>query len=840
MSLRIERLDFKPWGCFENHSLHCSLTPGHVDLIDGPNAAGKSTTSRGESALLYGIPEQTPDAHTHEYADLRIGARLIVDGEPLEIVRRKSRVAGLLTPEGATLSHDPLPAALGGMTKDVYNSFFQVNHGTLVRGGEELLAGKGDVGASLFAAAAGIGQLHDTLAAFDDRANAIFRPRASTSSLARELAVLREADRRLKQAIVKPATHHRMEKDLEAAQETCEHLSREIREVEARIREIQRQLAAAPLLDKHAAVLAKLAELGEVMKLAPDARSRRLTAQAAHRAGSAQLTRLNEERLTLQGRHDAIEIDNELLLHAVEIRAVQEELPVITKAAADRRKLEGLLREAERELADAAGDVGVTPDELVELRRSGTALRAVDATIREHGEIAERLRGAKVRTEAAERRNTADSEALKSVAPVGGDTPALDASVRAAHQKLGLLDQLASERLRAETMEQRAQQAFSRLHPAPADLAALSLLSAPSSDLVATLVARSDRQLAAEQDLGADRLRCEASGRDLQERRERLRQEGEVVTAADLAVARNERDEEWAQLRRAVDAGAPVADGLLDRFELTLTRADRAADSVAANAAAAERAASIAAAQIKYEAETTALKHRASEIAEQRSAIDRDWAEAWGITGLAPIELPAADGWLTNHDAIVAVLDDVAAALITVEALEKQIMGLTSSLREHLADVSIATCEDTTLNELVEFAQAHIADRRERAARADALKTAAENSAGELDTATRTQSAVEEEWAAWLEAWPACRDEGGLPAHAEPGTAQELVRVIREGLAHAEKIEELVGRINGIDRDHDALAERVHSLADALAAELADVDMTRVAATFVERLRERR
>lgn len=838
MSLRLERLDFKPWGCFEDLSLHFSLTPGHVDLIDGPNAAGKSTTSRGESALLYGIPGQTRDAHTHEYADLRIGARLIVDGAPLEVVRRKSRVGGLLTPEGATLTHDPIPAALGGMTKDVYNSFFQVTHGTLVRGGEELLAGKGDVGASLFAAAAGIGQLHDTLAAFDERAHTIFRPRASTSSLLRELAVLRDAEKRLKQAIVKPATHHRMEREVEAAEKTCESLSCDIRGLEARIRDIERQLASAPLLDQHSTLLSKLADLGEVVELDADARDRRLTAQATHRAGSAQLARLNEERLGLQGRRDAIEIDDELVLHAVEIRAVQDEMPVITKAAGDRPKIEGLLREARNALADAATDAGVDTDELVELRRSSTALRALDVTIREHSDISERLHSAETRTEGAKLRNTIDSEALKAETVDGGDTAAVGAAVRAARQKLGLLDQLASERLRARTMQERAEKAFGRLDPAPGDLAALSALSVPSGDVASALVARSHRQLAAKQELTSDRLRWEASGRDLQERREQLRHEGGVLTAADLSAARHERDENWTQLRTVVAAGEPVADGLPARFEMTIAAADQAADSVAANAAAVERAAAIEAGQAKYDAEKWALQERSAELTEQCAAIERDWTRAWQITGLPPIELSATDAWLTDHAAIVTILDETFAARAMVEALDRQIVGLALSLRKRLADVSIVTSEDTSLDELVERGEAYVAEQRERAARAEALKTAAKSSAHELDVATAALTAVEQDWAQWLAGWPTRRKEAGLPAHAEPGTSQELVRVIREGLAAAEKIDALTVRINGIDRDHEALADRVRALAGALAPELVDVKMARVAPTLGERLRE--
>ncbi len=839
MALRIERLDFRPWGCFEDQSLHFSLTPGHVDLIDGPNAAGKSTTSRGESALLYGIPVQTADAHTYEYADLRIGARLIIDGVPLEIVRRKARVGGLLTHDGATLSHDPLPAALGGMTKDVYTSFFQVNHETLVRGGEELLAGKGDVGATLFAAAAGIGQLQETLRGFDERAGAIFRPRGTATQLLRELAELREADKRLRQATVLPSTHRRKEKELAAAQATCERLSDQIREIESRIREIQRLMAAAPLLDEHATVLNKLTELGEVVRLADDARSRRLTAQATQRASSGQLTRRGEERLTLQGRHDAIDIDAELLLNAVEITAIQEEISAIAKAAADRRKLEGQLTEAKRVLAAAAADVGVEPDELIKLRRGSIALRALDAAISEHSDISERLRNAKAQTGAAtERRDRDAAEALKDVAADGADTSALAAAARAARQKLAVPDQAAAERARAQTARQRAQQAFARLRPAPADLEALVVLPVPSADVIESLIARSKRHLTAEQALATDRLGWEAAARDLAERRERLRQQGEVLTAADLAAARSERDEQWTQLRRVVDAGVAVTDALPDRFELAVATADQAADALAANAAATQLAASIAADEAGHDAEKISLANRAEELAANLAAIERDWTGAWAATGLAPIGLSAAAAWLMERDAVIDFVDETEAGRVSVETLEKQIESLAAPLRRHLTQAAIPTEDDTTIAEMVELAEAHIGERRESAARADALRTAHERSARELKEAMRAQTAVEAEWEAWTEAWSARRDEGGLPAHAEPATAPELLRVISDGVASSEKIEELAARIRGIDRDHEALTGRVRVLAEALAPELVDVDVVRAAATLAERLRQ--
>src|SRR3712207_6731260 len=161
MALRIERLDFRPWGCFADLSLDFSGPADAVHLVFGPNAAGKSTTARGVRGLLYGIEARTRDAHTFAYTDLRIGARLMLDGRPAEVVRHKGRTNTLRGVDGEPLGDDPIAPALGGLAEDVYRALFQITHDSLVRGGEELLQGRGEVGASLFAAAAGIATLHD-------------------------------------------------------------------------------------------------------------------------------------------------------------------------------------------------------------------------------------------------------------------------------------------------------------------------------------------------------------------------------------------------------------------------------------------------------------------------------------------------------------------------------------------------------------------------------------------------------------------------------------------------------------------------------------------------------
>src|SRR5215831_12509872 len=97
--MRFLALSLAAWGPFSGKALDLSA-PG-VHVVYGKNEAGKSTSLRAIRGLLYGIPKNTPDAHTHAMKDLRVGATLEAsDGARLEIVRRKGNVNTLLDARG--------------------------------------------------------------------------------------------------------------------------------------------------------------------------------------------------------------------------------------------------------------------------------------------------------------------------------------------------------------------------------------------------------------------------------------------------------------------------------------------------------------------------------------------------------------------------------------------------------------------------------------------------------------------------------------------------------------------------------------------------------------------
>ena len=89
--MKIRSLDLLAYGPFSGKTLDLS-GQGGLDVIYGPNEAGKSTALRAIRGLLFGIEEQTGDAHKHAKKDLRVGARLLgEDGAELSVVRRKGR-----------------------------------------------------------------------------------------------------------------------------------------------------------------------------------------------------------------------------------------------------------------------------------------------------------------------------------------------------------------------------------------------------------------------------------------------------------------------------------------------------------------------------------------------------------------------------------------------------------------------------------------------------------------------------------------------------------------------------------------------------------------------------
>ncbi len=197
--MEIRKLHLASFGFFKDLTLDFNHESGGLYVIFGPNEAGKSSALRGLKALLYGIPESTTDNFIHPKDQLRIGGHLEAQGaRELVFVRRKGRKNTLLTPQGEILDENSLDPFLTGVTPELFETLFGIDHAALVRGGQEILEQKGEVGQLLFSAALGSPALHSVLDKLDQEAESLFKPRGSIQKINAAVRIYNEKNKEMR------------------------------------------------------------------------------------------------------------------------------------------------------------------------------------------------------------------------------------------------------------------------------------------------------------------------------------------------------------------------------------------------------------------------------------------------------------------------------------------------------------------------------------------------------------------------------------------------------------------------------------------------------------------
>ncbi len=169
-------------------------------------------------------------------------------GRPYEVARLKRDKNSLVDADDRPLDENMLTAELAGVDREAFHMMFSLDDESLEKGGEAILASRGDLGQLLFSASAGLAEISDRLESLRKKADEFYRPRASTTELAelkRELDALKherdEAD------TLAPA-YAELVRQRDAARDAYAAAAKSLSERRAREDEIQRQLGALPHL----------------------------------------------------------------------------------------------------------------------------------------------------------------------------------------------------------------------------------------------------------------------------------------------------------------------------------------------------------------------------------------------------------------------------------------------------------------------------------------------------------------------------------------------------------------------------------------------------------------
>lgn len=637
--MRIARLDLTAFGSFSQTSLVFDRKAGAIELVYGPNEAGKSTTLRAISGLLFGIPDRTRDAYRYLPSELRVGGVLEArDGRRLEIVRRKGRKATLRDADDNPIDEALLSSMLGGATPELFESLFGLTHDGLRASAEALLAGRGHVGESLFSASVGGRGVHELRVRLNREADELFVARARERKVNKSISLLKEARDAVRNSATSPAKYLEQERAFEEAEARAAELSEKRTALVAEQAQLRRVINVLPNLRRRADLLGRLVALGEPVSLPPDAAERRRRAAEDLGVASREARRAAESESSLEKEIAALVVHGALAsVDASIAKDLADRRGGYLRAEADRPKLEAKALAIEASVAKSLERIGVS---------AGAAELRVSI---QHGA---RIRGLANREERVDERFGAARRAL----------------VEATARRDEIVTQLTASSLCDERGVVRAA------------LEKAAELPVPTLETVDRFAGEYDRLESERTRIARERARIAQRRRDAERRLDELRRSGDVPTEADLEESRSERDALWGRVRAsfggmATESGRD-APALVGEFESAVEKADAVADRLRREAArVAERAGLEAELRVSAEDESEiAEEERRLEVAAR--SLDARWNSEWSSLRLVPRLPGEMRAWVRHFNALLEIDRDIAAFAAQIAEAETELRGL--------------------------------------------------------------------------------------------------------------------------------------------------------------------
>ncbi|RPJ74089.1 MAG: hypothetical protein EHM15_05910, partial [Desulfobacteraceae bacterium] len=349
--------------------------------------------------LLYGIPKTSADNFLHDNRALRIGGRLRnADGAELAFLRRKGNKETLLNPDGEPIEEGRLDPFLHGVTGELFGLLFGIDHDALVRGGRNILAGKGATGQSLFAAGAGGANLRGVLEAIEAEAEALFKSRGQLPVI--NMAISRHQELRKTIAALSQSSREWAEKEQELMKAMGERdrLKKSVEQQAAELNRLKRLKEIVPKAGLRKELSATLAAMGAVTLLPEEFTGRRHRAEK--RLNTAlevkRQAELDLERLTA----DIVEIvwPQRLLDQADAVEGIHKRLGQHIKAAEDLGRLQGRLQQNKADIQALLLEVspGLTVEAVRAMRPQAAAKTRIQTLASRHASLqSDQLRAAR-------------------------------------------------------------------------------------------------------------------------------------------------------------------------------------------------------------------------------------------------------------------------------------------------------------------------------------------------------------------------------------------------------------------------------------------------------------
>lgn len=816
--MRINRLDLTRYGKFTDGVIDfgsCPVGAPDLHIIYGPNEAGKSTTSDAILDLIFGIGTTSKYGFLHPYASMRIGANIRVAGEDREFVRIKRLQNSLLDDEERILSDALIRADLGGIDRNAFTTMFSLDDDTLERGGQSILASKGDLGELLFSASAGLSDLSRQLMEIRGDTDAFYRYRARSGALGDLKAKLQDLKQQREAIDLQASDFQRLVAERDRFSRLYDSAIAERTQTQKRIDEIRRILQAIPPMGRLSGLRQKLADL-EVVPEPPESWRQELpqlkSKEIEHRV---KLEDLSRSSASLQEEIAGLEADPVALKLAASMEEFSElkaryltakkDIPKLSARAAE-LSIESILlllgRPGEaspsRLILDAA-TVGtlrglIASKSGVDARKAGAADELAKA---EHG-LAEEGVGFR---EADALQSAEKTKAFELLAAT------LKAQPRSEDELV-----LRSLARRRDAASGALSEAMSRLFPWRGAVSELGTMACPSAATIASwkkLFKTSEEDLRSAR---ADLERLEPEARRLEAEIEALRSQAGDIDEATATASRMSRDRAWAEHRQTMDAASA------DLFEAAMMADDRLlsqrllhyAELSKLNQLLQRRATVRSDIQTVLESHKRAegeLEKLRSEVAEKVSTISPDLRLA-----ADPQEL---EEWLCNRDAALKARDDLAAVEQDLADVRDRLTQARRLLTQALSGAEVRFHPDADLAGLASAADEALQSYNEALSHARQMERLRKDVLERRNTLHVAEGAAEEWALGWKTTCEACwlGELNGLPS---VDAVTEILSTLEKLASAIETKDTLIDRIQKMEKDKAQFQARVLELCSML------------------------
>lgn len=556
--MKIRRLYLKAFGPFTERWLDFSDNMG-MTIIYGKNEAGKTSTLRALHSFLFGIDHNSPDRFVHEYPQLRVGAVLEdADGQIHGLMRRKGNKKTLfaMNPNtGEELTDQPveeqfLSGLLGGLDSNLYRALFGLDLLNLVEGSAELLSGQGEIGASLFQATAGLGNLQSLSGTLASEAAELFKGGGSVPVLNKALKDIDEKRAKVKDGGVKTTVWQAKAKAVDEAEKAYQDVVAQLEQLVREQEKLSQVAACLPLTAERTERLARLDMLKDVPHLSPDAAEQRIKAQEALRNAETARAKATGEIELLTALLDSLQVNQAILDQSAPIEALYHRVTSWREGQRRVPELNKDINKVKDDITQALQRMGLPPDgnDPRQLDPPPTLVARINTLIGRHQSLqasAEALNKQARTANAAMAKAQQELDRLPGVVSVTAMAAIRDDIVGRGDLEKSVAD---TQRQFDEAQLKVEQGAAALWAGSYEDLSRLRLPTVASLDEFQAQFALSDQAL---RELDTADAKVEQDLQDVEQERAALVVHGVVVTLDQVLAARERRDVGWQLIQQA-------------------------------------------------------------------------------------------------------------------------------------------------------------------------------------------------------------------------------------------------------------------------------------------------